>query len=92
MIDLYKEGKTKEQVLDALRILPFVRTAVIGRDATRTPSPTLKTFLPTLQHPAMKRAVTELQQRDPNTTFICLSNSNTVYINTILEVRSTPPS
>jgi len=64
MIDLYKEGKTKEQVLDALRILPF--------------------------HPAMKRAVTDLQQRDPDTTFLCISNSNTVYINAILEHHGLP--
>jgi pyridoxal phosphate phosphatase PHOSPHO2 len=34
----------------------------------------------------MKRAVTDLQQRSAETTFLCLSNSNTVYIGTILEV------
>ena len=38
------------------------------------------------QHPAMKRAVTELQKRSPDTTFICLSNSNEIYIDTILKV------
>ncbi|GFZ48777.1 hypothetical protein JCM24511_06526 [Saitozyma sp. JCM 24511] len=36
-------------------------------------------------HPAMKRAVTSLKQRSDETTFLCLSNSNTVYIGTILE-------
>ncbi|KAG7530768.1 hypothetical protein FFLO_04810 [Filobasidium floriforme] len=59
MIDLANDGFTKEQVLDALRVLPL--------------------------HPAMKRAVTELQKRSPDTTFICLSNSNEIYIDTILK-------
>ncbi|WVR07624.1 hypothetical protein IAU60_004666 [Kwoniella sp. DSM 27419] len=36
-------------------------------------------------HPAMKRAVTSLQDRSKDTKFICLSNSNEVYISTILE-------
>lgn len=36
-------------------------------------------------HPAMKRAVTNLKNRG-ETTFLCLSNSNEVYIGTILEV------
>jgi hypothetical protein len=47
-------------------------------------------LLPTHQHPAMKRAVTELQKRSPETTFICLSNSNEVYIDTILKVSISP--
>lgn len=38
------------------------------------------------KHPAMKRAVTSLKQRSAETTFLCLSNSNEVYIGTILEV------
>lgn len=36
-------------------------------------------------HPAMKRAVTNLKNKG-DTTFLCLSNSNEVYIGTILEV------
>lgn len=36
----------------------------------------------------MKRAVTTLQQRSAETTFLCLSNSNEVYISTILEVSA----
>lgn len=40
-----------------------------------------------LQHPAMKRAVLGLKARKPDTKFVCLSNSNKIYINTILEVR-----
>ncbi|WWD19695.1 hypothetical protein CI109_104159 [Kwoniella shandongensis] len=59
MKDLYERGFTKDQVLDALRILPF--------------------------HPAMKRAVTSLQERNAETSFLCLSNSNEIYISTILE-------
>lgn len=35
----------------------------------------------------MKRAVTSLQSRSPDTTFVCISNSNEVYIDTILKVR-----
>jgi hypothetical protein len=35
----------------------------------------------------MKRAVLGLKERLPDTTFLCLSNSNEVYISTILEVR-----
>ena len=43
--------------------------------------------LKTPQHPAMKRGVRNLKNRkDVDTTFLCLSNSNSVYINTILEV------
>lgn len=38
-------------------------------------------------HPAMKRAVTNLKNRG-ETTFLCLSNSNEVYIGTILEVST----
>lgn len=40
------------------------------------------------QHPAMKRAVTDLQKRSSETTFICLSNSNEIYIDTILKVST----
>jgi pyridoxal phosphate phosphatase PHOSPHO2 len=34
----------------------------------------------------MKRAVLGLKARKPDTKFVCLSNSNPIYINTILEV------
>lgn len=41
------------------------------------------------QHPAMLRGVRDLKNRkDIDTTFLCLSNSNTVYIDTILKVRT----
>jgi pyridoxal phosphate phosphatase PHOSPHO2 len=39
----------------------------------------------------MKRAVTNLKKRG-DTTFLCLSNSNEVYIGTILEVSCSSPS
>ncbi|KAG8985125.1 hypothetical protein FRB93_006077 [Tulasnella sp. JGI-2019a] len=62
MVELHQEGRTKQEVLDALRIMPF--------------------------HPAMVRAVKSLKARpSPQTTFLCLSNSNQVYIDTILEAR-----
>lgn len=39
------------------------------------------------QHPAMKRGVrAQKERKDINTTFLCLSNANSVYIRTILEV------
>ncbi|KAF5393417.1 hypothetical protein D9757_000725 [Collybiopsis confluens] len=37
-------------------------------------------------HPAMVRAVTDLKARG-NTTFLCLSNANSVFISTILEEK-----
>lgn len=74
MADLFEAGYKKEQVLDALRQLPLVGLDLIG-NRTNT------------QHPAMKRAVTNLKNRG-DTTFLCLSNSNEVYIGTILEVSS----
>lgn len=39
----------------------------------------------------MKRAVLGLKERLSDTTFLCLSNSNNIYIGTILEVLSFPP-
>ncbi|KAI9634169.1 phosphatase phospho-type [Dioszegia hungarica] len=62
MADLHAEGFKKEQILDALRMLPL--------------------------HPAMKRAVLGLKERLADTTFLCLSNSNEIYIGTILEKHS----
>lgn len=43
------------------------------------------------QHPAMLRAVHGLKAaQSPSTSFFLLSNSNTVYIDTILKVRALP--
>ena len=40
------------------------------------------------QHPAMTRLISKLKlSSSPNTTLFCLSNANSVYIKTILEVR-----
>lgn len=42
-----------------------------------------------LKHPAMARGVKNLKARsNPQTTFFCLSNANSVFISTILEVIS----
>ncbi|THH30846.1 hypothetical protein EUX98_g3339 [Antrodiella citrinella] len=39
-------------------------------------------------HPAMVRAVQSLKAKaNPHTTFLCLSNANSVFISTILKVR-----
>jgi len=60
LVELHKRGKTREDIENTLRIMPF--------------------------HPAMARAVRYLKTtKDPDTTFLCLSNSNSVYINTILQ-------
>lgn len=42
-----------------------------------------------IQHPAMVRAVSSLKARG-ETTFLCLSNANSVFIDTILKVPSRP--
>lgn len=81
MVDLAKEGKTQEEILDALRILPLVSFVCASLLTSKTVQ-----LMPLLQHPAMKRAVTSLQSRSPDTTFVCISNSNEVYIDTILKV------
>lgn len=42
---------------------------------------------PSVQHPAMRRAFKDLKaSKDPQVTTFCLSNSNEIYIKTILEV------
>ncbi|KAF8740794.1 hypothetical protein AX14_007170 [Amanita brunnescens Koide BX004] len=54
----HERNITREQIENALRIMPF--------------------------HPAMVRAVTNLKAAG-KTTFLCLSNSNSIFISTILE-------
>ncbi|KAG8970345.1 hypothetical protein FRC03_009618 [Tulasnella sp. 419] len=62
MEELHARGSTREQVEEALRIMPF--------------------------HPAMVRGVRKLKDaQSPETTFLCLSNANEVYIGTILKAR-----
>lgn len=51
--------------------------------------------VPRSKHPAMRRAFKDLKaSKDPQVTTFCLSNSNEIYIKTILEVLSPtcPPS
>jgi hypothetical protein len=102
MEDLFNAGYKREDVLGALRILPVVSRLIgsvapgclQGNQGhytpdTRAPANALSfrtnALLTFPQHPAMKRAVTGLKGRG-ETTFLCLSNSNEVYISTILEV------
>jgi len=60
--EFHARGGTREQIENALRIMPF--------------------------HPAMVRAVTKLKAAtNPQTTFLCLSNANSVFISTILESK-----
>ncbi|KAJ3519774.1 hypothetical protein NMY22_g13045 [Coprinellus aureogranulatus] len=57
--EAHGRGIKREQIQNALRIMPF--------------------------HPAMARGVDKLKTQDDRTTFLCLSNSNSVFISTILE-------
>ncbi|KAI5123066.1 hypothetical protein M0805_000500 [Coniferiporia weirii] len=60
--EVHAEGKTREDIENALRIMPF--------------------------HPAMIRAIKKLKARtDVDTTFFILSNSNSVFISTILQAK-----
>ncbi|KDN35647.1 hypothetical protein K437DRAFT_230141 [Tilletiaria anomala UBC 951] len=64
--ELHAEGKTPEQIKDAMRALPF--------------------------HPGMVRGVKALKaSKLVDTTFFLLSNSNTVYIDTILTEQGLQP-
>ena len=74
--ELYEQGGTREQIEDALRIMPFVGFVRLNRTALGSFSP---------QHPAMVRGVSALKARG-KTTFFCLSNANIIYITTILKV------
>ncbi|TFL01568.1 phosphatase phospho-type [Pterulicium gracile] len=62
--ELHGRGGTRQQIEDALRIMPF--------------------------HPAMVRGVTALKANTSkaDTSFLCLSNSNSVFISTILEDKN----
>lgn len=58
--ELHARGGTREQIENALKIMPF--------------------------HPAMVRGVRKLKEQDtPKTSFLCLSNANSVFISTILK-------
>jgi len=60
--EFHARGGTREQIENALRIMPF--------------------------HPGMVRAVMKLKAgTNPQTTFLCLSNANSVFISTILESK-----
>ncbi|EJD02866.1 uncharacterized protein FOMMEDRAFT_107885 [Fomitiporia mediterranea MF3/22] len=62
LCEVYAEGKSREDIENALKIIPF--------------------------HPAMVRALKKLKNRsDLDTTFFILSNSNSVFISTILEEK-----
>jgi pyridoxal phosphate phosphatase PHOSPHO2 len=76
--EAHSEGITRSQIESALKILPIVGPhTCLSKNACLT----------FLQHPAMIRAVTNLKgAEDPLTTFFCLSNSNQVFIDTILKV------
>jgi len=60
--ELHEQGRTREDIEGALRIMPF--------------------------HPAMIRAVKAIKTAvKPQTTFLCLSSANSVFISTILESK-----
>jgi len=63
LLELHDKGGTRQQIEDALKILPF--------------------------HPAMQRGVRNLKENPHiKTTFICLSNANSVFIGTILKDKA----
>lgn len=75
--ELHEQGATREDIEGALRIMPVVSSPAHS-------SPHLLTLY---QHPAMIRGVKTIKAAvKPQTTFLCLSNANTVYISTVLEV------
>ncbi len=77
--ELHAKGGTREQIEGALKIMPFVRWMKIPLRHEHLSNPS--------QHPAMVRAVTTAKAKsNPRTTFLCLSNANSVFINTILKV------
>ncbi|KAK0225923.1 phosphatase phospho-type [Armillaria fumosa] len=63
--EAHARGITREQIEDALRIMPF--------------------------HPGMGRGIKRLKEED-NTTFLCLSNANNIFITTILETQGLLPA
>ncbi|PWN28176.1 hypothetical protein BDZ90DRAFT_231934 [Jaminaea rosea] len=67
LVELHEvEGKSREEIEEAMRAMPF--------------------------HPAMKRGVKNLKQHSsPATTLFLLSNSNTIYIDTILRHQGLAP-
>lgn len=77
--ELHEQGFTREDIEGALRIMPFV--------SSLKPKFTPCNALILRQHPAMIRGVKTLKAAaKPQTTFLCLSSANSVYIQTILEV------
>ena len=79
--DLHAKGGTREQIEDALRKMPVV--------STPHASSIFHPIERILQHPAMVRAIKDLHA-ESNTTFLCLSNANIVFITTILKVGLRP--
>ncbi|KAK0461258.1 phosphatase phospho-type [Desarmillaria tabescens] len=63
--EAHARGITREQIEDALRIMPF--------------------------HPGMVRGIKRLKE-EGNTTFLCLSNANNIFITTILEKNGLLPA
>ncbi|KAK0195417.1 phosphatase phospho-type [Armillaria mellea] len=63
--EAHARGITREQIEDALRIMPF--------------------------HPGMVRGINRLKE-EGNTTFLCLSNANNIFITTILETKGLLPA
>ena len=80
LVKLHEEGFKPEQIKDALKRLPFVRRG--------SPCPRLSCLIDSassMKHPAVQRGV-EAFKAQTGATFLCLSNSNQVFIDTILKV------
>lgn len=75
--EAHSRSITDEQIIKALQIMPFVRAPIIHLNCYTSDG--------LEQHPAMVRAVTDLKNKG-ETTFLCLSNANSIFISTILKV------
>ena len=85
LCEAHSRGITREQIEHSLRIMPFVSFI-----HPFIPPPWLLSE-PTnewkKQHPAMTRAITTLHSKGKS-TFLCLSNSNSIFISTILNSKT----
>ncbi|KAL9711589.1 hypothetical protein Ac2012v2_004660 [Leucoagaricus gongylophorus] len=89
--EAHSRGITREQIENSLRIMPFVSSIpaplLLPFEKKQLNSPPLPPSRQKKKHPAMIRAVTNLNSRG-KTTFLCLSNSNSIFISTILNSKS----
>ncbi|KAF9049984.1 phosphatase phospho-type [Panaeolus papilionaceus] len=82
--DLRRKMKTLKDEIQWTDLVAQSLREIHGRGVTQQQIIETLEFMP--YHPAMKRAVSNLKSRG-NTTFLCLSNANSVFISTILKAK-----